>query len=185
MLEYIEKNKRLLVLYYTVLRILGWILLCMGSVGYALLWMEYLQRIGRINLWGELEAVVDSAFVRSYIVCINMGLISLGFAQLVRSLCGSGYKMGLLLRYSDKIFYLGAIIVIWGVGVQVWIAATGLAGGNTSLDLRWLLSFMPTILYNSAKVLLLIGFGRFLKILIVILEGSKENPIRSTNTNCE
>jgi hypothetical protein len=185
MLEYIEKNKQLLALYCIVLRVFGWILLCMGSVGYVLLWAEYLQRIGRIYLWGELGTFVDSAFVRSYIICINIGLISLGFVQLVRYLCGNSYKMGLLLRYGDKILYLGAILVIWGVGVQVWIVATGLAGGNTSLDLHWLVSFMPTILYKSAKVLLLIGFGLFLKILIVTLEGSRENPIGPFNANCE
>lgn len=54
MLEFIEKNKRLLVSYCTVLRILGWILLCMGGVGTVLLVLEASQTGGRVNLEGAL-----------------------------------------------------------------------------------------------------------------------------------
>lgn len=168
MLEFIEKNKRLLVSYCTVLRVLGWLLLCMGGVGIALTVLEASQTGGRVNLEGTL-----GTFKRSNTIFINIGLVSLGFTQLVRYLCGNGYKMGLLLRYGEKIFYLCAIIAIWRVGVEVWLVATGRMGGNSSLDLRWLMFFMPTLLYKSAKVLILVGLGQFLKQLIAAIEGSK------------
>jgi hypothetical protein len=81
--------------------------------------------------------------------------------------------MGPLLRYGEKVFYLCAIIVIWGVGAEVWLVATGQMGGNNALDLRFLMFFMPTLLYKSAKVLILVGLGQFLKQLIAAIEGSK------------
>ncbi len=168
MLEFIEKNKRLVVVYCAVLRVLGWILLCMGGVGFALLFLEASRTSGHVNLEGTLGMLK-----RSYTILINVGLVSLGFSQLVRYLCGNDYKMGLLLRYGDKVFYLCAIIVIWGVGVQVWLVATGQMGRNTALDLRWFVSFIPTLLYKSAKVLVLVGLGQFLKQLLAAVEGSK------------
>jgi hypothetical protein len=140
----------------------------MGVVGTVLLVLEASQTGGRVNLEGTLGMLK-----RSNTIFINIGLASLGFAQLVRYLCGNGHKMGLLLRYGEKIFYLCAIIVIWGVGVEVWLVATGRMGGNSSLDLRWLMFFMPTLLYKSAKVLILVGLGQFLKQLIAAIEGSK------------
>lgn len=168
MLEFIEKNKRLLASYCKVLRILGWILLCMGVVGTVLLVLEASQTGGRVNIEGILGMLK-----RSNATFITTGLVSLGFAQLVRYLCENGHKMGLLLRYGEKIFYLYAIIVIWEVSVQVWLVATGQMGGNNSLGLRWLMFFMLTLLYKSAKVLILVGLGQFFKQLIAAIEGSK------------
>lgn len=86
--------------------------------------------------------------------------------------------MGLLLRYGEKIFYLCAIIVIWRGGAEIWLFATGRMGGNSSLE-HWLMFFMPTLLYKSAKVLILAGLGQFLKQLIVAIECSKlkTNPV--------
>jgi hypothetical protein len=140
----------------------------MGVFGTVLLVLEASQASGRVNLEGTLGMLK-----RSNTIFINIGLVSLGFTQLVRYLCESGHKMGPLLRYGEKVFYLCAIIVIWGVGAEVWLVATGQMGGNNALDLRFLMFFMPTLLYKSAKVLILVGLGQFLKQLIAAIEGSK------------
>jgi len=167
MVEFIEK-KRLLVLYCRALRILGWILLCMGIIGTALLSIEAAQTGGSVELRGALGMIK-----RSHTLFISIALVSLGFAQLVRYLFFNDHKMGLLLRYGEKIFYLCAIIAVWNLCVIFWLDATGRTGGDSSLILRWLLYFMPTLLYKGAKILILIGLGRLLKHIIVMAEESR------------
>jgi len=163
MMEYVEKNKRLLAWYFKILRILGWILLCMGIIGFAMLISESYGTGGRVTFDGTL-----GTFKRSYHHFVKIGLLSLGLAQLVRYFCEN--KIGLLLRHGDKIFYLYAIIVVWGLVGQVWLVATGKMGANSSLNLHWLIFFLPTLLYNSAKVLLSVGLGQFLKQFIAKIE---------------
>ena len=157
MVEFIE-NKRLLVFYCTAIRIVGWILLCMGFIGIAILLVEAAQTGGGANLRGPFGIIK-----RSHTLFISVALVSLGFGQLVRYLFLNDHKMGLLLRYGEKIFYLCAIIVVWHVCIYFWLVATGQKGVGSSLILRWLLYFMPILLYKVAKILILIGLGRFLK----------------------
>ena len=168
MVEFIGK-KRLLVFYCTALRILGWILLCMGVIGVALLFIEASQTGGSVELRDALGYIK-----RSNTVFISIALVSLVFAQLVRYLFLNDHKIGLLLRYGEKIFYLCAIIAVWNMCVFFWLVATGhQMGGDSSLISRWLLYFMPTLLYKVAKILILIGLGRFLKHIIVMKEESR------------
>jgi hypothetical protein len=167
MLEFIEKNKRLLVSYCTVLRVLGWILLCMAVVGITLLALEALQTGGGVTLDGTFGMLK-----RSYGIFINIGLVSLGLAQFIRYICGQ--KMGLLLRYGDKIFYLYAILGVWHEIFYDYLVVAGKTGGNSSSQLNWLLFILPvTLLYNATKALILIGLGLFLKQLIAAIERSK------------
>ncbi|MGB8225704.1 MAG: hypothetical protein WCE45_02375 [Sedimentisphaerales bacterium] len=179
MMEFIEKNKRLLVFYYTTLRILGWILLGLGGVGFTLLILEALKTGGGITFEGTTGLVK-----RSYPAFISIGLLSLGFAQLVRYFCGNSRKMGLLLRYGDKIFYLCAIVAIWQVCGQAWLVATGKTGGNSSQHLHWFLFDFPLLLlYKTAKALILVGLGLFLKKLIAAIENSRlKTPINQVET---
>ena len=167
MVEFIEK-KRLLVFYCTALRILGWILLCMGVIGVALLFTEAAQTGGSVELRGALGYIK-----RSNTVFISIALVSLGFAQLVRYLFLNDHKMGILLRYGEKVFYLCAIIAVWNMCVFFWIVATGRTGGDNSFVSHWLLYLMPTLLYKVAKILILIGLGQFLKHIIVMEEESR------------
>lgn len=170
MMEFIEKHRRLLVFYYTVLGILGWILLCMGGVGFILLILEASQTTGGgVTFEGTLGLIK-----RSYYSFISIGLFSLGFAQFVKYLCGNCRKMGLLLRYGDKIFYLYAIIAVWQVCGEAWLVATGKKGGYGSHHLHWFLFDFPLLLlYKTAKALILVGLGQLLKKLIVIMEESR------------
>jgi len=168
MIEFIEKHKRLLAGYCTVLRIFGWIFLGLGGIGIALLVIESTQTGGAVDVRGALGFIK-----RSNTANISMGLVSLGFAQLVRYLCGNDRKMGLLLRFGEKIFYFCAIIVIWNIGVLIWIKANGLFGGNSPLYSYLLLYFLPILLYKTAKILILVGLGQFLKHFVAAIEPSK------------
>ena len=168
MMEFIEKNKRLLVFYYTTLRILGWILLGLGGVGFTLLILEASKTGGGITFEGTVGLVK-----RSYYSFISIGLFSLGFAQFVRYLCGNSPKMGLLLRFGDKIFYLCAIIAVWQVFGQAWHVVSGRMGGSSSQHLHWfLLDFPILLLYKIAKALIFVGLGLLLKKLIAVIENS-------------
>jgi len=188
MINIIEKNKRLWMFYCTVLRALGWILLCIGGIGFVMLLLESIQTGGEVNLKGEFRA-----FKRYYYLFLNIGLVSLGFSQLVRYLYGNDNKMGPLLRYGDKILYLYAIITVYQVGFWIWLDATSRMGNHTSVfqqhqvqyirmytsnaanGLHWFILFLPTLLYKGAKVLILVGLGKFLKQLISIIKDSKQS----------
>ena len=175
MINIIEKNKRLWMFYCTVLRALGWILLCMGGIGITLLIIEATQTGGAVNLRGTLGMLK-----RSNYIFINIGLVSLGVSQLVRYLCGNDNKMGPLLRYGDKIFYFYAIITVGQVGSYIWLDATGRMGSNVPLDLHWLILFLATLLYKGAKVLILVGLGKFLKYLVTVIKDSKQSSNTKT-----
>lgn len=167
MLEFIERNKRLLLSYRVVLWILGWILLCMGAIGFAMLLSEYFQSTGTVTFHGTY-----GMFKRSYSHFISIGLISLGLAQLVRYLCDN--KMGLLLRYGDKILYLYAAIAVWQDIVNDWLNMTGRMGGDIASQRHWFLFTFPvTLIYRIAEVLILIGLGIFLKKFIAVIEDSR------------
>ncbi|MCK4752075.1 MAG: hypothetical protein KAS75_01420 [Planctomycetes bacterium] len=168
-MEFIEKHKRLLVFYYTTLRIFGWILLCLGGVGLTLLILEGSKLGGRVTFEGTVGLVK-----RSYPAFVSLGLFSLGFAQLVKYLCGNSHKRGLLLRYGDKIFYLCAIIAVWRACGEAWLMATGQKGGNSSHHLHWFLYDFPMLLlYRTTKAFVLVGLGLLLKKLIVVIESSR------------
>ena len=164
MVEFIE-NKRLLVFYCKALRILGWIFMCMGIFGTALIFVE---AGSSVNITGALGYIK-----RSNTIFISIALVSLGFGQLVRYLFLNDHKMGLLLRYGEKIFYLCAIIAVWNIGAYFWLVATGRQMvGDSSFISRWIF-FMSTLLYKVAKILILIGLGRFLKHTIAMAEESR------------
>ena len=167
MVKFIEK-KRLLVFYCGALRVLGWILLCTGVIGVALLLIEAAQTGGSVELRDTLGYIK-----RSNTVFVSIALVSLGFGQLVRYLFLNDRRMGLLLRYGEKIFYLCAIIAVWNIGAYFWLVATGRTGGDNSFVSLWLLYFMPTLLYKVAKILILIGLGRFLKHILAMAEDSR------------
>lgn len=165
--EFVKRNRRLLEIYSTVLIVLGWVLLLMGGVGLALLTLEGFQRGGSVSLEGAL-----GTFKRSYHYFVKIGLLCVVFGQLVRYLAGQG-KMGLFLRYGEKLFYLYAIIVIWGKVAWIWFVATGRTGGSSPL-LHWLMFSLPTLLYGIAQVLLLVGAGQFLRHFIAATGNEKE-----------
>jgi len=83
--------------------------------------------------------------------------------------------MGPLLRYGDKIFYIYAIITVYQVGFEIWLVGTGRMGSNVSLDLHWLMLFLPTLLYQGAKALIFVGLGKFVKYLIAAVKDSKQS----------
>jgi len=165
MVKFIEKNKRLLMFYRTVLRTLGWVLLCMGGIGFTMVILESSRGSG-ITFEGFL-----GTFKRSYSVFVNIGLVALGFSQFVRFCCEKDSKKGLLLRYGEKIFYLYAVIAVWQVCVEFWLVTTGKTGGSVY---HWLLFMLPgTLLYKSARVLIFVGLGQLLKQLILAIEASR------------
>jgi len=182
-----EKNKRLWLVYSTILRILGWLCVCMGGIGFVMLLLEYIQTGGEVTFKGEFRA-----FKRSYNIFVNIGLLSLGLSQLLRYLCGNNKKMGPLLRYGDKILYLYAIITVLKVGFWIWLDAMSRMDSITSAfpnqvqyitihtskaayGLHWFILFLPTLLYQGAKVLILIGLGKFLKYSVAIIKESKQS----------
>lgn len=187
MINIIEKNKRLWMFYCTVLRILGWLCVCMGGIGFVMLLLEYIQTGGEVTFRGTFRA-----FKRSYNLFVNIGLLSLGFSALIRYLGGSNRKMGPLLRYGDKIFYLYAILTVLKVGFWIWIAAANrmenikpvfqnqadyitMYTSDRADGLRWFILLLPTLLYQGVKVLILVGLGKFLKYLINIIKDLKQS----------
>jgi hypothetical protein len=145
----------------------------MGAIGFTLLLSEYFQgkRVTLDGTFGMLK--------RSYGHFINIGLVSLGLTQFIQYLCGCDNKVGLLLRYGDKIFYVYAFLGVWQEVGQAWFVATGKMGGDSSWQLSWFIFTLPVmLLYKVAKALILIGLGLFLKQLIAVI---KESRLKNIN----
>jgi hypothetical protein len=170
MLEFVERNKHRLFYYRVVLAILGWILLCMAGIALGLVIKDSLQMGGRVDLGGTF-----GTFKRSYTHYFNIGLLSIGLAQLVRYLAED--RMGLLLRYGDKIFYLYAIVSVWQEIGLVWLVASGKMGGGPSAQMDYFLFSLPvSLIYRITEVLVLVGLGILLKKVVISKAGSELNP---------
>jgi hypothetical protein len=166
MIEFIEKNRRLLVQYCMVLRILGWLL-----VGYGGIYVAWLIITSMIE---DSSKGILGFFVMQLFFSIGFGLLLLGFGQLVRYLCDTDSEKGLLLLYGERIFYLFAIIVILRMVFSILGMMIGLFSGNIPFLSVFSLTFLITLLYSSAKIFILVGLGQFLKHFIAAIEQSKE-----------
>jgi len=170
MFDFVENNKRLLINYSKVLRVLGWVLLFMGGIAFVMVNSEYFQSGGKVTFDGTFGMLK-----RSYSHFIIVGLISLGFGQFVSYICSRDKKVSLLLRHVDKVLYVYAILVVWQEFMYDWLVFTGKMGGGNSVPSDWLLYNLPiTLLYKTAKVLTLIGFGFFLKRLLAKIQEEKQ-----------
>jgi hypothetical protein len=162
--SFIEKNKRLLKIYYIAALIMGWTLIILSGVKTALL----VFNVFRI---GDSRMVMMGTFLEMVFSQIILGTFLLAVAQYIRFLTSGSNKAGGLTRHIDKIIYLYTIAKVAQMRV-VYISLTAQAkdaGPYFSAWRSFALYATPTIAY----ILVLVGLGLILKRSIPIIKESK------------
>ena len=170
--EFIEKNKRLLKFYYTAARILGWVLLCGGTIWFlmfVLLTLAVDYAAGEIGWPNTLDNLVysTSSFVFEFVM---LGLVALLVAQLIRYMLESEYIPGCILRFGDKILYIYAAFLIVQITLVHYILNPEML---SKLKPGHFIFIKPLIVPLATKVLILVGLGQILRRILNVLEESK------------
>jgi hypothetical protein len=169
MTNFIEKNAALLKFYSIAARIIGWVLICGGTIWFLLFALCILaarDAAGELRWPHETENVMyaTSAAIFDFVF---PGLIALVLAQLARRLVQDEYQPGRLLRFGDIILYAYAGLVICRAALTYYIWRVGLLGNYTA---GHLLFVQPMVIPVIAKVLIIAGLAYVLRRVLPIIE---------------
>ncbi len=147
------KNKKSVSAYCTVLRVAGWVL--MGGGVFVVVWSV-------INT--HIDARMISYFILPSVVVghLYLGVFALGLAQLITYIFDREYKPGWFLRRADKVMYLYATLVLLQSVLPYFYAFAPLA---------W--EIPAGLLLMTAKLVILIGLGRLLRLVMPMIEESR------------
>jgi len=168
----IEENRRLLEFCYSGTRFIGGMLLFVGSILVAVL---FLGLIAKVNVnQGNMKYEVPTIILK----LMFPGVLLLGVAQFLKCLFEAGHKPSWILRYGNRILYLYAVLLI---GNRIWGFVRLMEIGEKSyFDFfafaPWVLlvAYLPSLLVLAAKVLILVGLGQIMqRIIMPIIEDSR------------
>jgi hypothetical protein len=182
MTKFIEQHEGLLKFYCITTRILGWLLLLMGGIGFLMLAIYIAQEHGLVSTKltpdGSAGIFLRSAgiFLRSAGICTKFGLLSIGASQFIRYLFDNQSQQGWLLRFGSIILWIFAIFELLGmVSGSVYLLSQDMTYHKSSgiLPYGQLLILIPMILLNVAKALVLIGLAQILKRVMPVIAESR------------
>ncbi|MBN2457432.1 MAG: hypothetical protein JXB29_13020 [Sedimentisphaerales bacterium] len=164
---FIEKNRKLLLFYYWVMRIGGWMFLALAflaALGHSFAlatriadWDEFYRYYQHDVPWGTFTNGLPT------------GLLVLGMAQLIRYLLRTDHKPDWILRNADKLLYTYTAILI---GYYCWRGATEvLSHFNEPYDFP--LRLIMLVIFILVKLLALIGVAEVLRRLLPMFEESR------------
>ncbi len=164
---FIEKNRKMLVLYYRVMRIGGWLLLSLASLAAAGHSFALATRIGDgeefYRYWHH--DVPWGTFTHG----LPMSLLVLGMAQFIRYLLEPDRKPGWILRNADKLLYVYTAVLI---GYWSWRGATDvITHFNEPYDFPLRLILLAAFIL--VELLLLLGLAEMLRRLLPMIEESR------------
>jgi len=164
MKEFIEQNKGLLKIYCTAAQIIGWVLLIVPAIGFAIV------ILGPDRPWSGNPAVLLS-LPEAILNIMLLGFIALGVAAFIRYLFETECRPGWILRYAETILYTGAVLIIAAAILKCLLLmnTVRITGHIDTLIVALLMSAVP----SAAKVLILIGLGKILQRIMPVLEESK------------
>jgi hypothetical protein len=162
--EFIKQNRKLLEFYCVAARIIGWVLLIVPAIGFA------------INVLGpDRPYSANPAFLlalpEAVVSIMLLGFIVLGVAAFIRYLFETECRPGCILRYAEAILYTGAVLIIAAAILKCFFVmnTVGRTGHIDTLIVALLTSTVP----SAAKVLILIGLGKILQRVMPVIEESK------------
>ena len=168
----VDKSRSLLRFYQRAARILGWVLLCGGSVWlltFILCILAAVDAAGDLPWPGTSKNVIYalSTFVFSFVV---PGLLALLIGQFIAYLRETTGKPGCVLRHGPWVLYACGFVLI----AQ---AILNSAGWHPSAlrdpDQAGLLFVSPSLVPLLAKVVICIGLGHILSRILPIVDESK------------
>jgi hypothetical protein len=161
--EFIEKNRRLLQIYYLAARIIGWMLIAVSPLGTIII------------LSGKSLSSRDEAMVLLYVlqsITLNpliLGLLLIGIAQFIRCVSEIEYKPGWILKKGSTVLYAAAFIVLMSCFMNYLLFFVISYSVNTLKISNIFTFFIPA----AAKVLILVGLGKILQRILPVIEESK------------
>jgi hypothetical protein len=161
---FIEQNKKLLLFYYWVARIGGWVFLSMASLTFFGKFVALTSRIGDMEEfrrfcehdvpWGMFSDVLPT------------GILILGVSQLIWYLLDTDHQSRWILRNAHQLLYLYTAILI---GCYCWIGISEVqAHLNEPHDFP--LRAIMIAVFIVVKLLALIGVAELLRRLLPIIE---------------
>ena len=170
--EFIEQNRPLLKFYRLAARIIGWVLICGGTVWFLIYLFCILAAVDAAGemVWPPaLKNVIYSS--SSYVFeLLFPGLIAIIVAQLIAYIIADESKRPRLLQYGQFILYGFAALAVGRVILQycLWHGIV-FEGQNTA----GLLFFQPLIVPVAAKVLIIIALAQAFRRILTVIEESK------------
>ena len=164
---FIEKNRKLLLFYYWVIRVGGWMFLALASVTAAGKSFALATRIGD---WQEFNRFLQHDVPwGTFSNGLPTGLLALGVAQLIRHLLECEYRPGWILRNADKLFYTyTATLTIY----YCWRGTTDVISHfNEPYDFP--LRMIVLAIFIFVKLLVLVGIAEMLRRLLPMIEESR------------
>ncbi len=166
--EFIEKNKKLLKFYHIALRLSGWLHLILGLCGYG-----FLIILAR-NLPSENLVISAFKILSRASSLILFGLLGLGIAQLIRYLYDRNYKPGFILRHGSKFIYIHIVLTFAFLVIRKTYEVQYLANSDIqNSNAIYFSTLITSIVFLTARALILIGVAQFLKRAMPIIEEHK------------
>lgn len=167
MKKFFEENKALLKFYNIAARIVGWVLVCGGTVWfllYVLCILVVSDAAGELRWPHTLKNVIysTSSFVFDFLL---PGLIALIVAQLIGYTIANKSKRGRLLQYGEYVLYAYAVLVIGKAVMRYYLWHGIMPEGQSGL-----LFIQPLIVPVAAKVLIIIGLAQALRRVMPVIE---------------
>jgi hypothetical protein len=170
--EFIEQNRRLIKFYRLAARIIGWVLICGGTIWlsiYVFCILVAVDAAGEMVWPHTLKNVIYSS--SSYVFeLLFPGLIAIIVAQLIAYIIGNESKQPRLLQYGQFILYAFAALVIVRAILHycLWHGVV-FEGQNTT----GLLFIQPLIVPVVAKVLIIVALAQAFRRILTVIEESK------------
>lgn len=169
MREFVEENKGLLKFYGVAARVIGWVLICGGTIWFLLF---ALCILAARDAAGELRwphTVENITYATSAVIFdfVFPGLIALVLAQLAKCLVEDAGHLGRLLRFGDVILYVYAALVVGRAVLTYHIWHVGPLGNYSA---GHLLFAQPLVMPVIAKVLIIVGLAQVLRRMLPIIE---------------
>lgn len=165
--EFIEKNRRLLNFYCVTARIIGWMIVLIGSIH--IVW--FLSE----PLWSNVKWKTILPYL-PHNLQFMLGLVVLGIAQFIRYVSEKQYQPGWLLRHGDKLLYLYAFFqIVKAIGscanfTMLIMARTNYNFANVC---QVLTVGLFLVLTSVATILILVGLAQVLRRIMPVIEESK------------
>ncbi len=170
--EFIEQNRRLLKFYRIAARIIGWVLICGGTIWFLIYMfciLAAMDAAGELVWPPALKNIIYSS--SSYVFeFLFPGLIAIIVAQLLAYIIADESKRPRLLQYGQFILYAFAAFVV-GRAILHYCLWHGIVfeGQNTT----GLLFIQPLIVPVAAKVLILVALAQVFRRILPVIEESK------------
>jgi hypothetical protein len=170
--EFIEQNRRLIKFYRLAARIIGWVLICGGTIWfliYLLCILAAMDAAGELVWPPALKNIIYSS--SSYVFeFLFPGLIAIFVAQLIAYIIANESKRPRLLRYGQFILYAFAALVIGRAILQycLWHGIVFEAESTVGL-----LFIQPLIVPVAAKVLIIVALAQAFRRILSVIEESK------------